>query len=320
MTRIPFLLVLAFHLSFSIGKIPQYEDTDDDYGGHSSEFKPMGHQWKMQDFHYTPNLLHKIQTHYKRTVVRPLADNEGRNANLASFMVESSEFFKALPSVLKEIEGNLERILKENRISGIVTGRIKSMASLLEKMEKDGIKDFRDITDIVGCRVTMQTIGDILKFKHAYLRAFNKSVTEIRCYGVCGPAVGSHPRVKIAWPWKGSGYRRLHFKVAIPELKTAAEIQTGTPYMTLWADWNHAVVYKGPEEFQQNGNVEVYSQLLAEYYMMLDNIRDGIIPQCPPILRKSNATVIFGDKDWKLFGSPLNACLFWNDLRTNMPV
>ena len=72
------------------------------------------------------------------------------------------------------------------------------MSSLFEKMEKEGISDYRRITDIVGLRVTLQTLDDILKFKKAYLNAFNDSVGEIRCYGVCGPAVGSSdPRAKM---------------------------------------------------------------------------------------------------------------------------
>ena len=57
---------------------------------------------------------------------------------------------------------------------------------------------------------------------------------------------------------------------------------------------------------------------LAEYFMMLDNIRDGINPKCPQILRKANAKEIFGDKDWKVFGSPVNACNLWNDLRIQL--
>ena len=41
-------------------------------------------------------------------------------------------------------------------------------------------------------------------------------------------------------------------KVALPEVDTAGEVQMGTPYMTLWADWGHDVVYKGPARFTQN--------------------------------------------------------------------
>ncbi|KAL9951472.1 hypothetical protein ACROYT_G044137 [Oculina patagonica] len=325
----PFLLILI-HIFVFIGKILPYEDTDDDNGGHSAEFKPMGYEWNIKadfqsvlrrlgDLDYTQEQLHKIHTLYKRNPELPL-DNRALSSNVMSFIADFLKFFKALPEVLKAFETDLERILRKNRINGIVTGRIKGLESLLNKMDREGINDFKAITDIVGCRVTLQTIDDILKFKNAYLRAFNKSVNEIKCYGVCGPSMASSdPRVRNYWPWRGSGYRRLHLKVAVPELETVAEIQIGTPYMTLWAAWEHAVVYKGPAKLQQDSNVVEYTQRLAEYYMMLDNIRDKINPKCPQVLRKTNPKEIFSDKDWKAFGSPFNACHFWNYLRTNMP-
>ena len=97
-------------------------------------------------------------------------------------------------------------------------------------------------------------------------------------------------------------------KVALPEVDTAGEVQMGTPYMTLWADWEHDVVYKGPPRFKQNKNVKMYAQRLAKYYMMLDDIRNEMLPSCPKILKKSR----------KQSDSSRNECLLWNDLRTNM--
>lgn len=194
------------------------------------------------------------------------------------------------------------------------------MSSLLKKMKKDGVTDYREITDIVGRRVTLQTTGDILAFKHAYLKGFNKEITEIRCYGTCGPAVGvTNPREKKYWPWKGSGYRRLHFKVAIPKFKTEGEIQVGTPYMTLWAEWEHAVVYKGPENLKNNIAVKACAQNLAEHYMILDYLRTGKIPVCPKKLNETRAKKISSPHDWKTIDSPLDARNFWNDLRADMP-
>ena len=98
----------------------------------------------------------------------------------------------------------------------ILAGRIKSLKSLVNKMEKDGISDVRKITDIVGLRATLQTTSDIHVFKETFLHLYDKDVTEIRCYGTCGPNVGNgDKREKKYWPWKGSGYRRLHFKVTL---------------------------------------------------------------------------------------------------------
>ena len=51
------LFVFLFTLSTSSGEIQRYEDTDDDNGGPSSEFRPMGYEWKMEDLEYTPEPL-----------------------------------------------------------------------------------------------------------------------------------------------------------------------------------------------------------------------------------------------------------------------
>ena len=89
--------------------------------------------------------------------------------------------------------------------------------------------------------------------------------------------------------------------------------------MTLWADWEHELVYKGPKKFQQNSDVKEYAQRLAKYYMTLDDVRNGMSPECPRILKKAKPKKIFGIKKWRLFGSSYDACNVWNDLRTNMP-
>lgn len=87
--------------------------------------------------------------------------------------------------------------------------------------------------------------------------------------------------------------------------------------MTLWADWGHEVLYKGPEELKRHSGVREYSQRLAKYYMMLDDLRNGMSPECPLILKDAESRPIFGH-DWAKFGSPSNLCNFWNDLLTNM--
>ena len=214
MDRMIFLVFLFLHLAISTGSTSQLEDADDDNGGHSSEFKPMGYEWKMTELEYTPDLLDEIHTLTKRRSVLPSGA-----ASRRSFDEEFYKFYRSLPDFLRSFEADAERVLRKYQLVGVVTGRIKSLSSLKKKMEQDGITDFREITDIVGMRVTLQTIGDILKFKQAYLHTFNESIDEIRCYGVCGPAVGiSDPRAKFYWPWKGSGYRRLHFKVIFHDL------------------------------------------------------------------------------------------------------
>ena len=88
--------------------------------------------------------------------------------------------------------------------------------------------------------------------------------------------------------------------------------------MTLWADWEHEVVYKGPEELKQNSGVREYAERLAKYYMTHDDLRNGMSPKCPRILKQANAKKVFGLEEWRVLGSPPNLCKFWNDLHTNM--
>lgn len=83
-------------------------------------------------------------------------------------------------------------------------------------MQKEHIYDVRLITDVVALRVTLQTMSDVRAFKETFLHLFDDSVSEIRCYGTCGPDVGGgDARETRYWPWRKSGYRRLHFKVSV---------------------------------------------------------------------------------------------------------
>ena len=317
MKRSLILAVLVFWLCTTWAKSGKYRDLDEDNGGPSSQFKPLSYEWTMEDIQYTPHLSkHLYSLQRSRSITRKNAVEE----NPLIKTKEDEKFFKSLPGILQNIGGNLEHLLSKTKIKGLVTGRIKSISSLIERMKQFGISDYREITDIIGLRVTLQTLNDITAFKYAYQKEYDTQITEIRCYGVCGPAVSASDdrRETKYWPWKDSGYRRLHYKIAIPDLDTEAEIQIGTPYMTLWAEWHHAVVYKGPENLRNNKTVKSYALQLAEYYMMMDNIRNGYNPNCPDILKSTSAKSIFLQSDWEKFGKPNDACNFWNDLHTDM--
>ena len=77
-------------------------------------------------------------------------------------------------------------------------------------------------------------------------------------------------------------------KVALPEIDTAGEVQMGTPYVTVWTDWERDVVTKG----LQSKNVKKYAQRLAKYYMMLSDIRNEMLPSCPQFCRKEGNSPI----------------------------
>jgi len=98
-----------------------------------------------------------------------------------------------------------------------------------------------------------------------------------KCYGICNPD-GTPYRLT-------DGYRRLHYIVLVSN--KSIEIQMTTPYMTLWADWSHDIIYKGPSDISSNLDVQGYQLQLAEYYFLLDTIRDTS-PTCPIYLQQMN--------------------------------
>ena len=220
MARTIFFLIFFLHLRSTsiVGVSLPYDDTDEDNGGHSSEFKPMGYKWKMSDLGVTPNLLAKVQALSKRMPILPSDNVAFRTVDDVLSSGEFINFYHALPEEMKKFEEGLEKCMRGHLINGVVTGRIKDPLSLMNKMKQERITDYRQITDIVALRVTLQSLDDIVTFKKVYLHSCNNSIEQIRCYGVCGPADASDPRTKNYWPWRGSGYRRLHFKVSLNQI------------------------------------------------------------------------------------------------------
>ena len=147
------LLFLCANLFAFNAANPGYEDTDDDNGGHSAEFRPMGYEWNIAELEYGHDMLNKIYSLSKKRSAFPTGIRAiGKKAEKVEFDAEFYKFYKALPEVLKTLQARLQSVLKDNGIIGVVTGRIKSLSSLSAKMEKDGITDYRKITDIVGAR------------------------------------------------------------------------------------------------------------------------------------------------------------------------
>ena len=104
--------------------------------GQSTEFKPLGYEWNIAELEYGHDILNNIFSPRKRrsdfpTGIRTISNKEEK----VEFDAEFYKFYKALPEVLKTLEGRLESVLRDNGIIGVVTGRFKSLSSLSEKME-----------------------------------------------------------------------------------------------------------------------------------------------------------------------------------------
>ena len=86
----------------------KYEDNDDDNGGPSSEFRPKGHHWALE------NRKHN-DTPDSHTVLL-------RNSSDIS-LSEINQFYTHLPNVMRTLEKSLEKTLQKAKLKGIVTGK-----------------------------------------------------------------------------------------------------------------------------------------------------------------------------------------------------
>ena len=83
---------------------PGYEDTDDDNGGHSTEFRPMGYEWNIAELEYGHDMLNKIYSLSKKRSAFPIGIRAiGKKAEKVEFDAEFYKFYKALPEVLKTL-------------------------------------------------------------------------------------------------------------------------------------------------------------------------------------------------------------------------
>ena len=96
------LLFLCVNLfTFNVAN-PGYEDTDDDNGGHSSEFRPMGYEWNIAELEYGHDMLNKIYSLSKKGSAFPIGIRAiGKKGEKVEFDAEFYKFYKALPEVLK---------------------------------------------------------------------------------------------------------------------------------------------------------------------------------------------------------------------------
>jgi Uncharacterized protein conserved in bacteria len=154
-----------------------------------------------------------------------------------------------------------------------VTGRVKPIASILEKAGRRGIPLSQlgtRMQDLAGLRVTCQFVDDIMKVVEMIRSRTDMHVVEEKDY------------IKEK---KESGYRSYHVVVQYPlqtitgEKKILAEIQVRTLAMNFWATIEHSLNYK----YQGNIPADVKTRLLraAEAAFRLDEemsqIREEIL-------------------------------------------
>lgn len=144
-----------------------------------------------------------------------------------------------------------------------VTGRVKPVDSIKEKMIRRHIEDGRleqDMQDIAGLRIMCQFVEDIYQVVDLLRQRSDMTILEERDY------------ISSAKP---SGYRSYHIVIEYPvqlvsgEKKLLAEIQVRTLAMNFWATIEHSLNYKYQGAFPQELSARL--QRSAEAAFKLDN-------------------------------------------------
>lgn len=143
-----------------------------------------------------------------------------------------------------------------------VTGRVKPIASILDKANKKGIpldKLAEELQDIAGLRMMCQFVDDIKKVVELLRERNDFEIVEERDYI-------THKKI--------SGYRSYHIVIRYPvqtingEKKILVEIQIRTLAMNFWATIEHSLNYKYSGHFPKD--IELRLQRAAEAAFRLD--------------------------------------------------
>ena len=164
---------------------------------------------------------------------------------------------------------------KNNQHSPIetVSGRVKTVTSILEKMQKKGI-DFdrleEEIEDIAGIRIICQFVEDIEKVAVLIRRRYDMVVIEKKDY------LANH---------KSSGYRSYHMIVwyTVETIngpkQIHVEIQIRTMAMNFWATTEHSLQYKYKGVLPQHVSkqLEVIADSVYQLDTQMSRVRSEII-------------------------------------------
>jgi putative GTP pyrophosphokinase len=162
---------------------------------------------------------------------------------------------------LKGMRGQFKMQSEHSPIE-FVTGRVKPIASILDKATRKGIsleKLEDEMQDIAGVRMMCQFVDDIHKVVELLRIRNDFEIVEERDY------ISSR---------KNSGYRSYHVVIRYPvqtidgEKKILVEIQIRTLAMNFWATIEHSLNYKYSGQFPQ----EIKERLVraAEAAYLLD--------------------------------------------------
>jgi len=182
------------------------------------------------------------------------------------------EEIQAVGELKIKLRGIRKQFRKQNRHSPIefVTGRVKSVASIEEKIALRGLSIenlAQDMQDIAGLRVMVQFVDDVDEVLALLRHRSDMTIVSERDY------------IR-----KNSGYRSYHVIISYPvdtidgRKEILAEIQIRTLAMNFWATIEHSLNYKYqgnfPEEIKLR--LETTARMAYELDEEMRKIRDDI--------------------------------------------
>ena len=183
-------------------------------------------------------------------------------------------YIQAVGELKIKLRGIRKQFRKQNKHSPIefVTGRVKAVESIQEKMALRGIKLenlAQDMPDIAGLRVMVQFVDDIQEV--LTLLRERKDMTIVK-------------EIDYISNMKASGYRSYHVIIAYPvdtingQEIVLAEIQIRTLAMNFWATIEHSLNYKYRGDFPKEikKRLEITSKIALELDEEMRKIRDDI--------------------------------------------
>jgi putative GTP pyrophosphokinase len=151
-------------------------------------------------------------------------------------------FEQAVDELVLKFKAIRREFIRTNKHSPIdsVTGRVKSVASIIEKSNRRGIpitESLEKLEDIAGIRIMCRFVEDIYKVVDCIR---HRSGSDMR-------VIQEEDYIKN---YKSSGYRSYHITIAYPmatlngSREYKCEIQIRTMAMNFWATIEHSLRYK----------------------------------------------------------------------------
>ncbi len=187
--------------------------------------------------------------------------------NWDKFLLPYNQAVEELKVKFKSIRKSYKELDEYSPI-GFVTGRVKKISSIIEKLDRREltIDEADQLEDIAGIRIMCQLVDDVatvvelIRSRSGEERDYTKNIKE-------------------------SGYKSYHIIVkywvytSVGEKEILAEIQVRTLAMNFWATIEHSINYKFNENIPENIRLRLKNAADAAYQldMEMSQIKDEIM-------------------------------------------